>query len=962
MPVSESDSAPERAVATAKNVSLAGLRLRPGKNALSENPVIFGAVQYAPMKLKRAIPQWLVELIRRRLAPRGSASVPTVATPGEPQHAPSFDWLGPFFSSVGLDDGPAAVFSRLRAAGYPVYETPAAAEDVARVVRSSELFDEKHYRSLVPNLGDLDPALHYVIIGERMGFAPSEGFDPAYYNERNPNLGRSCLLAHYINHGKRQGRRPTSVASTLAIDASRIDPTCRTILIVSHEATRTGAPILAYNLVKRLSGQHNVVTLLLSGGNIVSAFAAVSTAVIGPLDRKDWHPVEMDYLVARLLQHFEFSYALVNSVDARQMMKPLSSSFVPVVALVHEFASHLKPPGEMALALGWATEVVFSAERVLDSVRDESPYIDDYRIHVLPQGPPELPLADEKGPPSILEGLRSRIRPVGHERDFVVLGCGTISPRKGVDLFLACAAALRRRQSARRFRFVWIGQYLPRDIDNGYSRKLRRLIRWSGISSMVIILDEVADLGPAYKAADAFFLSSRLDPLPNVAMDSALAELPVVCFAECSGIADILRKDTVAGVSVVPKLDVQKAADLIIELSGNEQKRQAIGHASRELALATFDMPAYVAQLDGIGRNASKLMEQRRKDFATIERDDSFDVTGFLGPNYPTSTRDEAINMFVAEAAIPKAGKYFHYRRPSPGFHPHAYAFENRDRYDASLINPFAHFLRSGKPDGPWKNEVILPAIGAGGERPRASRLKTALHVHFHYPELCSELLAMIARNRSRCDLLLTTNSARKARVLAKETSDYQGGDVQITTVPNRGRDIGAFLTGLGRNVIEHYDLVGHLHSKRSLFLTDRSIGERWRHFIWANLVGSEHAMMDRVLDRMETDDRLGLVFPDDPHLSAWDDNLEIAEEFAGRMALRDPLPPFFSFPIGTMFWARSTALTPLFGLALGWDDYPAEPVPIDGTIMHALERLLPFVVQQRGYKYATTHVPGLTW
>src|SRR5436853_1784966 len=125
----------------------------------------------------------------------------------------------------------------------------------------------------------------------------------------------------------------------------------------------------------------------------------------------------MDYVVRRLLQHFQFSYALVNSVDARQMMKPLSSNFVPVIALVHEFAAHLKPPGEMALALGWATEVVFSAERVLDSVRDESPYIDDYRLHVLPQGPPELPPADDHDAVSRQPTAQPSIRPAGNQND-----------------------------------------------------------------------------------------------------------------------------------------------------------------------------------------------------------------------------------------------------------------------------------------------------------------------------------------------------------------------------------------------------------------------------------------------------------------------------------------------------------------------------------------------------------------
>lgn len=956
--MSEPDITSLKGSPRASQQPLPELRLRPGKHALSENPIIFAANQYAPLNLKRLIPRPLVAFIRRLLSPRASRTPVAASPPAAAQRDPKYDWLGPFFASIGWDGEPGAIFSALRAAGYPVYETLSAAEPVAQIVRQSGLFDEAFYRTLAANIGQLDPALHYVIIGERMGFAPSHGFDPAYYNDRNPNLGRSCLLAHYVAHGKRQERRPTSVASTITIDASRIDPKRETILVVSHEATRTGAPILAYNIVKRLSAQYNVVTVLLSGGNIVSAFAAVSASVVGPLDRKDSHPAEMDHLVHRLAQHFQFSFALVNSIDARLMMKPLSSRFVPVVALIHEFASHLKPAGEMANALSWATKVVFSAARVFDSVRAESPQIDDHRVHILPQGPPDLPPDENRA--SVQTDVRSRVRPAGHENDFVVLGCGTISPRKGVDLFLACAAAVTRRKAARRFRFVWIGQYLPKDIDKGYSRKLRRSIRWSGISGSVAILEEVADLEPAYRAADAFFLSSRLDPLPNVAIDSALRELPVICFAERSGIADILTTDATSGATVVPKLDIEAAANLIVELSANEQKRRAIGRASRALALAKFDMDAYVARLVAVGRDARHVMQQRQEDFATIERDDTFDAVGFLGPDNPASSREEAIAMFVAEAAIPKDGHNFYYRRPSVGFHPHAYAFENRDRYDTTLINPFAHFIRSGKPEGPWKSEVISP-VRQDSETASNAALKVGLHVHFHYPELCAELLGLIAANRSRCDLLLTTNSTQKAHVLANATAGYQGGRVEIITIPNRGRDIGAFLTGLGDR-FRQYDVLGHLHSKRSLFLTDRSIGERWRHFIWGNLIGREHAMMDIVLDRFAKDPRLGLVFPDDPHLSAWDKNLEIAEGLAERMGIRAPLPPFFNFPLGTMFWARSEALAPLFELGLGWSDYPAEPVPIDGTIMHALERLLPFVIQHQAYKYATTHVPGVTW
>jgi lipopolysaccharide biosynthesis protein len=277
------------------------------------------------------------------------------------------------------------------------------------------------------------------------------------------------------------------------------------------------------------------------------------------------------------------------------------------------------------------------------------------------------------------------------------------------------------------------------------------------------------------------------------------------------------------------------------------------------------------------------------------------------------------------------------------------------------VVNPLAHYIRSGKPAGPWSHAVIRPDdidhATIVGAQPR-----TALHVHFHYPELCGELLGLIARNRARADLLLTTNSPEKAKLLEEATTGYDRGKVLIRLVPNRGRDVGPFVTAFGEHILENYDLVAHLHSKRSLFLSDRLIGERWRGFIWQNLVGGQHPMMDVVIGRMMKDPMLGLVFPDDPHLSDWDHNLPIAEQLARRMGMRLPLQPFFDFPVGTMFWARTVALAPLFRLGLAWDDYPKEPVPIDGTILHALERLLPFVARHTGYGYATTHVPGVTW
>jgi lipopolysaccharide biosynthesis protein len=148
------------------------------------------------------------------------------------------------------------------------------------------------------------------------------------------------------------------------------------------------------------------------------------------------------------------------------------------------------------------------------------------------------------------------------------------------------------------------------------------------------------------------------------------------------------------------------------------------------------------------------------------------------------------------------------------------------------------------------------------------------------------------------------------------------------------------------------------MHGKKSTHVASVA-GDRWREFALQHLLGGSYSMADTILDQFSDDSSLGLVFPEDPHLNDWDENRAMGEYLAKKMKIRGPLPAHFDFPIGTMFWARPEALKPMFDLNLGFKDYPAEPLPIDGTILHTLERLLPFAAEKAGYRYATSHVPG---
>ena len=75
----------------------------------------------------------------------------------------------------------------------------------------SGLFDKTHYRRNYPGLGAFwskFPIAHYVLIGERMGYAPFSQFDPVSYADLYSDVATypHGPLMHYIRHGKSERR------------------------------------------------------------------------------------------------------------------------------------------------------------------------------------------------------------------------------------------------------------------------------------------------------------------------------------------------------------------------------------------------------------------------------------------------------------------------------------------------------------------------------------------------------------------------------------------------------------------------------------------------------------------------------------------------------------------------------------------------------------------------------------
>ena len=210
----------------------------------------------------------------------------------EPNSVFEGSFLRPYYEAAGFHQAPALTWLELEAMGGPPPPTTRRdAQELAEQVRASTLFAAAWYGRQLP--GGVDPALHYAIVGGPMGWRPSAAFDPSFYLDRYPDVAAAGVapLRHFETTGRKEGRRPVSIADRLAFPPLVSDDR-PVLLLISHDASRTGAPVLGWNLARCLNSRYRIVSLVMHGGALEPDFEAVAAASVGPMTWEDWHPAE----------------------------------------------------------------------------------------------------------------------------------------------------------------------------------------------------------------------------------------------------------------------------------------------------------------------------------------------------------------------------------------------------------------------------------------------------------------------------------------------------------------------------------------------------------------------------------------------------------------------------------------------------------------------------------------------
>lgn len=236
-----------------------------------------------------------------------------------------------------------------------------------------------------------------------------------------------------------------------------------------------------------------------------------------------------------------------------------------------------------------------------------------------------------------------------------------------------------------------------------------------------------------------------------------------------------------------------------------------------------------------------------------------------------------------------------------------------------------------------------------------ASIPRVAVQAHMFYADLADELSGYLGHIPCPFDLFVTTDSREKAEAIRSRFSAIRNvSKLEVSCVDNRGRDVLPFLEQMS-NVIDEYDLVCHIHTKKSVY---GEYGADWRTYLLQNLLGSENLVLD-IFNAFLTNEKLGVVFPQTFHAVKnnleWGSNRQIALRAIGSLGMQVDLPMEIVFPAGNMLWFRPKSVRQLFSPDVPTFHSEGDDEKIDGTIMHAVERLWPYVAESNGFETMVT-------
>lgn len=375
------------------------------------------------------------------------------------------------------------------------------------------------------------------------------------------------------------------------------------ILLVSHEATLTGAPMNLLHLARWIveNTDSHVEVLILRDGPLRQRFehvCPVHVADAGLFSRslgiiesgllhlgssRAYRPFSFARYRPILGRLDDFDVVYLNSA-ASMVIAPFLGDNPVVISHVHELMVGLSSfrPARIAEWFRTRPDLWITASDAVSTVLIQRLGIpaDAVRRHY--ESIDTEPFAAYVASPRRQVALRNRF---AIPRDVpIVMGAGTIDWRKGPDLFVQLGAELARR-SRDPLRLVWVGG----DLDGLDMLRLQADMDAAKVEN-VLFVGTHEDPREWFAMADLFVLTSREDPFPLVCLEHAAMGHPIVTFRN-GGMPELLdAAGPHAAMGAVDHLDIGAMANEVLALLSNDRRYEAAAGELRAEVIEHHDM------------------------------------------------------------------------------------------------------------------------------------------------------------------------------------------------------------------------------------------------------------------------------------------------------------------------------------------------------------------------------------
>ena len=441
-------------------------------------------------------------------------------------------------------------------------------------IRNSGYFDEARYRAEHgEELGALDPLFHYLLVGWKKGYLPSEHFVDKYYSAFYWDVAGSIAshpLYHYVRWGRAEGRCSFPLTPR---DESYFPEGCDAdafwrrkgkYLIVVHQLDVTGVPILSKMVAEIFTEEKSAAIVTPMDGPLRDACLKAGIPVL----------VDSDFYVhkerASFYRENGFGVCLFNTLG---LVNPFvrTAAMIPSILWVHDNIPRSCLPEKILRRIESAPTVFATSKVTLEMVREYNP-----GVRYLP-----YPVKDMCGHHKT--AVPDRIR-------FGVFG--VYIDRKGQDLAIEAFGKLPAELKSKAE--LWL---IGNAVQPEFAEKIEMMASGEEHIRFVSARKDSAAYHRLYEELEVQICPSRTDPMPLVVFDGMMHGCPEI-LSDTVGQSEFVRNGE--NGYVFPAGDVLALRDCMARIVENTKHFPELSRASRQTFLDNFEFARAAEEIRGV--------------------------------------------------------------------------------------------------------------------------------------------------------------------------------------------------------------------------------------------------------------------------------------------------------------------------------------------------------------------------